>query len=69
MALGFLKTSHSEKTGPRKGELERMVSLGGETDTWVRSGAGNLVVRVSRCSSQGRKSSSVLVAFTFLLYR
>ena len=24
---------HSEKTGPRKGELERMVSLGGETDT------------------------------------
>ena len=39
MALGFLKASHSEKTGPRKEELERMVNLGGETDTWIRSGA------------------------------
>ena len=39
MALGFLKMSHSAKTGPRKGELERMVNIGGKTDTWIRSGA------------------------------
>ena len=28
MALGFLKTSNSAKTGPGKGKLERKVNLG-----------------------------------------
>lgn len=39
VALGFLKTSNSAKTGPGKGKpRERSISVS-EMDTWIRSGA------------------------------